>query len=50
MIVTKVYHIEKGLLAQFTNFDDAVAYVNRSSYEMYHMYCAGRCVLIIEVK
>lgn len=50
MTVTKVYHIEKGLIAQFTDFEVAMAYVTCRDYEIYHIYCGGRNVVIIEVK
>lgn len=50
MTVYKVYHIEYGLVAQFTDIDDLIAYVNRSEYEFYHIYCGGDNVVIVEVK
>ena len=50
MSVYKVYHVEYGMLAQFTDSDDMIKYVNRSGYEFYHIYCGGAFVVIVEVK
>ena len=50
MVVYKVYHIQLGQLAQFTDSDDMIAWVNRSSYEFYHIYCGGPGIVIVEVK
>lgn len=50
MTVYKVYHIEHGMLAQFTDSDDMISYVNRIGYEFYHIYCGGAFVVIVEVK
>ena len=42
-------HIGRGMLMQCTNPDDMIAFVNRHEFEIYHIYCGGPNVVIVEV-
>lgn len=50
MTIYKIYHIERGILGQFTNADYAITYVLHSNYKFYNIYFGGENVVIMEVK